>query len=363
MSPVQSGVAVRPAMLADAAPLAEFGRRAFLDTYGPDNDPAQTAGHLARTFGEALQRAEIAGPHTHMIVAEVDGALAGYALVRADAMAPVAEGPTAQAELARFYVDTPWQGRGLADALMDAALETSGLLGAEALWLTVWDRNARAIRFYARRGFREVGIATFLYGTDPQQDLVLMRVVRERRGPSAAGAPARVVRPALRVTLQRGREGRDLIACVRADGTTSWLRRPGGLPRHDRALLVIEGTLGLPDGVFARVAGGGELLELLRAESAAQPNALGWSLRFATMLDAEAVAPHAAGLEAVRVALLGGADAATAPMALDHAQLAAVRAADAQLEATWRTVGPGERLEFTLTPGEALGLSAAVVAR
>lgn len=363
MSSVQSGVAVRPATIEDAAPLAEFGRRAFLDTYGPDNDPAETAAHLARTFGEARQRAEIEGPNTHMIVAEVDGTLAGYALVCSGAVAPVAEGPVEQAELVRLYVDTPWHGRGLADALMDAVLETSGLLGAEALWLLVWERNARAIRFYARRGFREVGTASFLYGNAPQLDRVLMRVVRERRGPPAGGTPAKVERPALRVTLQRGREGRDLIACVRADGTTSWLRRPGGLPRHDRALLAIEGTLGLADGVFARVAQGSELLELLRAESAAQPNALGWSLRFATMLDAEAVAPHPAGLEAVRVALLGGAGAETAPVDLDHAQLAAVRAADVRLEGLWRTVGPGERLEFALTPGTAGGLSTAVVTR
>jgi ribosomal protein S18 acetylase RimI-like enzyme len=41
------------------------------------------------------------------------------------------------------------------------------------LWLGVWERNARALAFYSRWGFTEVGEMHFLLGNDPQRDLVL----------------------------------------------------------------------------------------------------------------------------------------------------------------------------------------------
>jgi diamine N-acetyltransferase len=45
------------------------------------------------------------------------------------------------------------------------------------LWLGVWERNPRAIAFYAKSGFSEVGIHDFLVGTDRQTDRVLVAPV------------------------------------------------------------------------------------------------------------------------------------------------------------------------------------------
>lgn len=353
MSEVQAGVLVRVATEADADALAAFGARTFAATYEADNDPAQTAAHVARTFGPGRQAAELADPERVMLVAEVEGQLAGYALVHLGAAPPVDGVPGQPGELERFYVDRPWHGRGLADALMDAALEQAAQRGVEALWLLVWEKNARAIGFYQRRGFREQGRATFMYGDEAQTDLCLVRTVRERRGLTGA-APARVARPALTVRLQRGRDGRDLLACVRADGTTSWLRRPAGIPRRDLALLALEGALGLP-GVFAAVATGGELLELLRPEQATRPDALGWALRLAAVLDAEAIAPVKAGADVLRTAANGGHPQ---PDGVDDASVGAAREAVAHLAEAWRRVGADQALEMTLAPGVPHGLGA-----
>ncbi len=350
---------MRDATVADAARLADFGARTFASTYEHANDPAETAAHVARKFSEEKQRAEIEDPTRHMLVVEVDGMLAAYALVQHPSPCPVTwtDGPTA--ELERIYVDTPWKGRGLADALMEAILEKAAAVGAESIWLGVWEENPRAIRFYERHGYREVGTTVFVYGNDPQTDKVLARAVRERRAPVLA-ASAKVVRPQLTVRLQRGVGGRDLLVCVRADGTTSWLRRPTGLPRRDRALLAIEGAVALKDGVFARVSEGAELLELLRPENATGQDALGWSLRFAALIDAEQASPGKANLAMVRATLDDRAETATPPVELDEAMLHAIRLAVAQLEMTWRRVPAGEALEFSLTPGQPGGLSAAV---
>ena len=354
-----SGVTVRDATIDDAARLAAFGARTFAATYEHANDPAETAAHLARTFGDEKQRAEIEDPSRHMLVVDVDGALGAYALLHHGALCPVEWTSGPQVELERIYVDGVWQGRGLADALMDAILEKAAGAGAESIWLSVWEENPRAIRFYERRGFREIGATVFVYGNEPQTDKVLVRAVRERRTP-VLGVPVKVARPQLTVRLQRGREGRDLLVCVRADGTTSWIRRPKGLPRRDRALLALEAAVPLSDGVFARVAEGAELLELLRPENATAQDGLGWSLRFAALLDAEQASPGKATLAMVQAALDDRHESATPPVALDDAMLLEVRASVARLETTWRRVAAGEALEFTVAPGQPGGLSAPV---
>ena len=43
------------------------------------------------------------------------------------------------------------------------------------MWLGVWQRNPRAVRFYEKCGFRRVAEATFVLGTDVQTDWVMAR--------------------------------------------------------------------------------------------------------------------------------------------------------------------------------------------
>jgi ribosomal protein S18 acetylase RimI-like enzyme len=79
------------------------------------------------------------------------------------------------AEIQRLYVDTPWHGKGVANALMASLLDTAAAGGADVTWLGVWEKNPRAISFYAKSGFEVVGEHVFVLGTDPQRDLVLAK--------------------------------------------------------------------------------------------------------------------------------------------------------------------------------------------
>jgi ribosomal protein S18 acetylase RimI-like enzyme len=58
---------------------------------------------------------------------------------------------------------------------MGACLGEIAARGADVAWLGVWEHNPRAIAFYRKWGFVEVGEHTFPVGDDPQRDLVLCR--------------------------------------------------------------------------------------------------------------------------------------------------------------------------------------------
>jgi diamine N-acetyltransferase len=129
--------------------------------------------HLARTFGPELQALEITDPANICLVAIADAQLIGYALLRGGSAHQLVTGH-APCEVRRFYVDAAWHGRGAAPALMAAARDAARRAGAGALWLTAWERNPRALGFYAKAGFRDVGTSTFVLGASRQTDRVLV---------------------------------------------------------------------------------------------------------------------------------------------------------------------------------------------
>jgi GNAT superfamily N-acetyltransferase len=171
---------IRRAVPADAALLAAFGRQAFHDTFAADNRPEDMAAYLAATFGEARQRAELLDPGSTYLVAEHDdgaGAdMVGYARLRTgDAPAVVRAAPAV--EIARFYARRDMMGRGVGASLMVACLAQAGALGARAAWLGVWEHNTRAIAFYERWGFADVGTCEFVLGEDVQTDRIMARAI------------------------------------------------------------------------------------------------------------------------------------------------------------------------------------------
>lgn len=187
-------LAIRRAAPADAPRLSAFAARTFVDTFGADNTPEDMALYLAETFTPERQRAEVADPGGVVLLAEMLGAggvreLAGYAhLVAGPAPAAVA-GP-APVELSRFYVAAPWHGRGVAAALMGAVLGAARARGARTLWLGVWERNARAARFYEKCGFRRVGAHAFVLGRDVQTDWLMARGLDGSDGRGGPDRPA-----------------------------------------------------------------------------------------------------------------------------------------------------------------------------
>ena len=169
-----TSVAIRRATIADAAVLAKLAMQTFNDTFAGVNTPADMDAHNARSYGIDQQRAEIAAPTIRTLIVESDDAAVAYAQLRAEAPpACVAVRPTI--ELWRFYVDKAMIGRGVAQALMTAALECAAADGARSIWLGVWERNARAIAFYRKCAFVEVGSHVFELGSDRQTDLIFVR--------------------------------------------------------------------------------------------------------------------------------------------------------------------------------------------
>lgn len=167
-----SQLTIRRATDADAPRVAEFAHRTFVETFGPDNTDENMAAHVARSFGPAIQLREIQDPDTVTLLAELGQTTAAFAQVRRGPFPPCVAGPS-PVQLHRFYVDRPFHGRGIAQSLMRAVDDVGRELGGHTLWLGVWERNPRAIAFYTKCGFVDVGTHLCIVGSDEQTDRVM----------------------------------------------------------------------------------------------------------------------------------------------------------------------------------------------
>ena len=168
---------LRPAAARDAGRLAEFAARTFTEAFGADNDPEDLKQHLEASFGARQQLQEIEDADVRTLVAATDsGRLLAYAQVRRSRAPACVEHPR-PVELLRFYVDQTAHGSGLAQELMDGVHIAASDLGGAHLWLSVWERNPRALRFYAKVAFEDVGSADFWVGSDRQTDRILVAPV------------------------------------------------------------------------------------------------------------------------------------------------------------------------------------------
>jgi len=164
---------IRRGVVSDAPALAAFAARTFAEAFGADNRPADMQAHLASSYGVPQQTRELANPDVVTLLAYQGETLVAYAQVRRQVPPPcVTHGRTI--ELHRFYVDRPAHGTGVAKMLMSAVHEAARELGGEHIWLSVWERNPRAIAFYSKVGFVDVGSKDFYVGPDRQTDRVLV---------------------------------------------------------------------------------------------------------------------------------------------------------------------------------------------
>jgi ribosomal protein S18 acetylase RimI-like enzyme len=179
-------IRIRRASPDDVQALTSLAARLFRETYRDDVPAADLDAFIADGFGEAQQARELADPETVTLLVEHDGEAVGYAQVRRRPLpasvsrAPIdgdggdRPGETApEAELLRLYLDRRYHGRGIAHPVLREAARFAGDFGARTMWVGVWERNARAVAFYARRGFRQVGTQEFQVGGESHRDLVM----------------------------------------------------------------------------------------------------------------------------------------------------------------------------------------------
>lgn len=165
-------VNMRRATLADLNELLHIAKSTFVATYQKDNKADNFNSYLAEAFTLDKIKSELLNPDSEFYFAEWEGTAVGYLKVNKG------EGQTENIgdkalEIERIYVISRYQGAGIGYQLVKEALRIAADYNLSLLWLGVWEKNKKAIRFYERVGFKAFDTHHFNVGDDLQTDILM----------------------------------------------------------------------------------------------------------------------------------------------------------------------------------------------
>jgi ribosomal protein S18 acetylase RimI-like enzyme len=170
-------IEIRKISLSDLNLLQSVGRQTFFETFADTNSESDMKKYLDENFSIEKLTDEIATPNSEFYFASVGEQVIGYLKVNSgSAQTELKDQNTF--ELERIYVLKEFQGKLVGQILYDVALNLAKSAKADYIWLGVWEKNHRALRFYEKNGFAEFDRHIFKLGDDLQTDIMMRLKLR-----------------------------------------------------------------------------------------------------------------------------------------------------------------------------------------
>ena len=160
---------IRIGSVADAQTVAALAIQVFLDTYATEGVRPDLANEAFSEYGCSIFAQRLAEKGRVFYLAEHGSGLVGFAeVLRNQQPSPVIG--VGGSELVRLYVQPQAQGLGIGRALLKCAEQCSQEAGTAGVWLSAWEHNLKALAFYQRQNYKDVGCAPYVilgqsYGT------------------------------------------------------------------------------------------------------------------------------------------------------------------------------------------------------
>lgn len=163
---------IRKAVPADAENLAALAIQVWLHTYATNGISLTASRYVLSEFTPEKFAALIGNENKVVILSEVNTHLVGYAVIAFGAACPASNSSTTQ--LSTLYVQEHFTRAGVGSALLAEAKAQSAQRVRRPMWLAVNALNCRAIGFYAKHGYRNIGVTYFELGGEKHENFVLV---------------------------------------------------------------------------------------------------------------------------------------------------------------------------------------------
>jgi len=170
-------IAYRTPDAADLPALCDLGRETFMQTFGHLYAAADRDAFLDKVFGPDGLPAEFTDPAFAFRIAEDTGRMVAYCKVGPPYL-PAPDDGRSKCELRQLYILEGWHGLGIAQTMMDWALDWGTTGHWQDMYLSVFSDNLRAQRLYHRYGFEKAGEFKFMVGDHADHEFLYRKVLR-----------------------------------------------------------------------------------------------------------------------------------------------------------------------------------------
>ena len=154
--------------------LQKISKETFVEAFSNQNSEVNMRKYLEENLSIQQLTNELLNSESSFYFARMDEKIIGYLKVNfGKAQTDFKEDDSIEIE--RVYVLSEFHGKEVGKKLLDKAIEISREKNAKSVWLGVWEKNYKAIRFYHKNGFVEFGKHPFILGDDIQTDILMRR--------------------------------------------------------------------------------------------------------------------------------------------------------------------------------------------
>lgn len=152
--------------------LHAIARQTFYETFVDENTEDNINRYLTQNFSLQQLSDELNNPDSEFYFATIKKEIIGYLKLNFGKAQSV-ENDQDGLEIERIYILKKYHGKKVGQFLFDKTLKIAKENNSRYLWLGVWEKNLRAIRFYEKNGFREFDKHLFILGNDKQTDILM----------------------------------------------------------------------------------------------------------------------------------------------------------------------------------------------
>ena len=152
--------------------LLELSRKTFIDAFAHLNDPKDFNTYLKEAFTRGKMKEELENPASSFYLVSNQNQTAGYFKLNESSAQTDINDPESL-EIERIYVLEEYQGKKIGQWMLKKIEEMAGDMGKTYIWLGVWKKNVKAVRFYQSFGFKSFGEHPYFIGEDKQIDWLM----------------------------------------------------------------------------------------------------------------------------------------------------------------------------------------------
>jgi len=169
-----STLIIRIAGKNDAELIADISRQVFYETFSTQNTQENMDIFMTKQFSKQKLMEEVGSAGNIFLLAYDGGKVAGYVRLKETEQEKDMD-KMESIEIARLYAMTTKIGTGVGSFLMQQCIDTAKKMNKNKIWLGVWEKNYRAIRFYKKWGFEIFSEQDFVLGNDIQRDWLMQK--------------------------------------------------------------------------------------------------------------------------------------------------------------------------------------------
>ena len=170
-------IKIEKAQIEDLEVLALLGRLTWYESHGPYvDDKNDVTKYLNENFSIPKTTHNINSPNIHYYIVYVDDLPAGYAKIILNKPQENIESQNS-CQLERIFILDEFISLRIGQMLMSFVEEQAKELRLDSLWLSVYIKNHRAIRFYERNDYKNVGALNFSVNDKLYENIVFSKTL------------------------------------------------------------------------------------------------------------------------------------------------------------------------------------------